>query len=180
MRKLICLLTIAVTASLGILTVPSAEAKKKPAPKPVNYDALKARLFDWYETDHVEYQKEKPDIENLLAFVAPSFKARYRALNEQLAAKPERFIQTRSIPVDIKRIVSIKKISKTTVGVRYCYVNSFIFQKRPESFKLDSGEYALVGSLDYQEWTLIKGEWYKGVQIVGPLLSEESQCLLAK
>jgi hypothetical protein len=180
MRKLVCLLTIAVTASLGVPTVPSAEAKKKPAPKPVNYDALVRRMSSYYDLEHIEFQKKEPDVSKLLEFVAPSYKSKYKLLFENSVASPMRYIQTRSAPVDIRRAISIKPKSKIAVNVDFCYVTSFFNTDLPNTVGLDSPNYPLVGSRDVVEWVLIKSVWYRGAQTIGPLLSEESQCLLAK
>jgi hypothetical protein len=180
MRKLVCLLTVAVTASLGVLTVPSAEAKKKPAPKPVNYDALLKRVYSYFDTEYAEFQKPQPDIAKLMPFIAPAFRTQYQKVFENSAASPRRYVQTRSVPIDIKRAIAIKKLSKTKVRIDYCYVTSLQNTDDPQKFELDSRSYPLVGSRDQIEWINIKNVWYKGAQTPGPLLTEESQCLLAK
>jgi hypothetical protein len=154
MRKLICLLAIAVTASLGVLAIPSAEAKKKPAAKPVIFDALRKRVFASYEEGARQFQLQSPNIQKLVSYFAPNRRAQAAAEYEKSAADPSRLTQIRDVPVDVKRIVSIRKVSSTRVVVDFCYVSS-LYALTPNTPTPTDGRFSLVGSRDSEEWILI-------------------------
>jgi hypothetical protein len=173
MRKIICILII--TGSM-LVSSPATNAKSKKAPKKlsaVQYAALEKRINEATDTGRREFMKEKPDIDAELKVIAPAYRNAYRADLEKQIASARRAYETRSIPVDVRRIISVKVRSRSEVLVDRCYVTSISFSDTP--LQIDSGA-QLVGSRDQQQWILIKGVWFKGAQTIGPLLSRESEC----
>ncbi len=175
MRKIICALIIVGT----ILTTSPASAKSKKAPKklsPALYAALEKRINEATDVNRREFLKEKPDLEVILKYVSPKYKSRYQAAYEKEVATRNAY-ETRSSPVDVRRIISITQSTNSSVWVDLCYVTSIRSSSTP--LTVDSGE-ALVGSRDQEQWILIKNVWFKGAQKIGPLLVNESQCLDAQ
>ncbi len=176
MRKLVRTLTIAV-CSIAIFAG-SSDATTVKKPKATSYEALKQRVIEDWKSDKVEFQKDSPNMDAELRFISSKYREKYRIAIQKQLEDGERLFQTRSVPVEIIRVISIKRVSKNVAKVDYCYVSSLTPSRNP--VPLDSPDIPLVGSRDIQEWIVESGRWMKGAQQIGPLLRDESECLKAE
>jgi predicted transport protein len=172
MRKLICMLTV---FSLAFGMPASAATKKKTKTKTSapSYEALKQRLMAYDAEVTAVYSQKDPNLKKLLTFVYSKTQTKYRDLTLQYLADGLRLFETRSVPIDVKKVVSIRPISKGQVSVDFCHVSSKnFFQSQPAIDEVKD----LRGSRDEVIMVVSKGAWYVNTVRPGAEILEVSQC----
>jgi Ni/Co efflux regulator RcnB len=180
MRKIISILIAATLA--GSLAVGPAAAKSKSTAKAKgpSLEALTERVIGYSKENDKQFSRKEPDIEAILSYVSPKLRKTYRASFQKEVDDPSRYVETRSTPVEIRRIISAKQKSAKTALVEYCDVVSLNALPPSEIVELDNKKYPLIGSRKTFEWTAIGNVWFLVKQTTVADLTQESECLSAK
>jgi hypothetical protein len=181
MRKLLGVLICSILALTATNTV---EAKTKPKPKtkkaatfpPAVIEAITKRAIAERHSNFVEFQKKDPDMTALLGFYDPKYLAIYKKNLIADVADPTRYVETRSSPLEVERVISIKRKSATVATVDLCYASSLYLPNPGEEVELDKGTYPINSGRQTADWRLIKGEWFQSTRVNVADYTKDSQC----
>jgi hypothetical protein len=176
MRKLLTALLLVSAIGNG----PTARAATKSQKDTPSIRALKGQVEAFEKAITEELQKASPNKDRLLSFVYRPALPRWNKTFDELIADPSRLVEIREVPVDIKRIISIKKQSKTRVLVDSCFVNSLRFVLPTQTIPDDRSAIRLDGARTIQDWRLSKGNWRVNTRDAIENYTEESGCLNAR
>ncbi len=170
-------LSVLITCLL-VTTGPATAAKKVAKPKKLSAAseaALRKRVIEFQTASQEEFMKDKPDIERLVTFAIPSFKATYRRLYQEEADTRYRLRETQLAPVDFKRIISITP-KGSRVLVDFCFVTSLRSILPEVTIPEDRSNIRLVIRRYVDEWQQIGRVWKVGSSTQKAKLEKESEC----
>jgi hypothetical protein len=181
MRKL---LGVLICFSLALTATNTVEAKTKPKPKqkkvatfpPAVIEAITKRAIAETREVLLQFQKEDPDIEAMLKFYDPRYRSTYRKNLTADIARGDKFVETRSTPLEVERVISIKRKSATIATVDFCYASSLYNPIPGEVVELDKGTYPIYSGRETQEWTLLGTEWFESTRITRIEYSKDTEC----
>jgi hypothetical protein len=177
MRKLICVL---ITLTFAFPSLSTAATKKKVKPKPDKYAALKKRVIGFWDEYNRQFQLPDPDTNKLLTFVLPSSRSAYRVEFQRQISDPSRLVEIRDTPIDVKRVIAIKRISSTSTTVDFCWVRSLREVSPTDVIPADKSVIGLEGQRVSQKWSLKSGIWYQFASAPVANYETEEQCAGAK
>jgi hypothetical protein len=186
MRKLlgvlICLTMVFGWANTGAVAKakPKVKAKKVATFSPAVIEAITKRAIAEAHEGFVQFQKKEPDLEPMLKYYHPRFVETYRRDLSANIQNSVRYVETRSIPFEFERVISIKRKSATLAVVDFCYSTSLYVPEVGETVVLDKGTYPISSGRNIEEWMLLKGIWYQGVRTPVADYTKDEECEQAR
>ncbi len=165
MSKVIRVLSFVLVSVLFVAS-PTEATTKKPIKKPAKPRklskselALRQRVIDFYVVTDEEFEKETPNIDRILEFASPEGRDDFRKELERRAAIPTVTVETRALPVNVKRVILSKLINPNKAYVEFCFVRSRVNIVVGEAIPADKSTIPVDGSRTREQWLLIDGLW---------------------